>query len=241
MRKSFIAVALVVGMALGSVLTMVLNPVGAASALVGATASSKGTHQSVLQQALSTLVGNGTINQTQSNAITSQVHDDQFARWAKRPPLGRQDLPRVAALLGIDVATLRADLGSGQTLAQVATGKGISPNTLASQLTSALEGAINTRVSAHHLAQDKANTMKAGLPARVTAFLNRTWGARRGALHARGSVGPATPPSTSPGSPTSTTTSGGSTTSTTTSGGSTTSTSGSSSTTGSSTSTTAKH
>ena len=166
MHKSFTVVALVVGMALGSVLTMALNPVGAASALVGAGPTAKGSHQNILQQALSTLVGNGTITQKQSDAIQGQVQQDQGAFWAKRPPLGRQDLAKVAFLLGLDVPTLHADLRSGQTIAAVASAKGISPTTLANQLVTALDTAIDAQVKVHHLSQARATTMKTNLPAR---------------------------------------------------------------------------
>ena len=192
MRKSFTAVVLVVGMALGSVLTLALNPVGAASALVGASAPAKGSHQSLLAQALSTLVGNGTITQKQSDAITSQVQANPAAFWAKRPPIGRQDLTKVAFLLGLDVQTLHTDLRSGQTIAQVATAKGINPTTLASQIVTLLDKGIDARVAAHHLSQADAATMKTNLAARVAAFLNRTWGPKLGARHAAGR--PSRPP-----------------------------------------------
>jgi hypothetical protein len=233
MRKSFTAVALVVGMALGSLLTMAFNPVGAASALVGATSSAKGSHQNVVQQALSTLVGNGTITQKQSDAITTQINGDQQARWAKRPPLGRSQLPQLAALLGIDVQTLRADLKSGQTLAQVATAKGISPTTLANELVSVLDKGIAARVAGHRLNPAAANAMTTNLPARINALLNRTWG--RGVAfvpkakpNATPGVPTTAPPAsagstpTTPTTPTPPTTSAGSGTPTT--GGSTTST-----------------
>jgi hypothetical protein len=205
MRKSFTAVVLVAGMALGSVLTMALNPVGAASALVGASPAAKGSHQNILQQALSTLVGNGTITQKQSDAIQGQVKQDQGAFWAKRPPLGRQDVAKVAFLLGIDAATLRTDLRSGLTIAQVATAKGISPATLAGQVTTLLDKAIDAQVAAHHLTAARAATMKANLPARITALLNRTWGHRLGARHAAKPGAAPTTPTTSGGASTSTT------------------------------------
>ncbi len=226
MRKWFTVATLVVGMALGSVLTMALNPVGAASALVGATPAAKGSHQNVLQQALSTLVGNGTITQSQSNAIQGQVQTDQHAFWATRPPLGRNDWTRVASLIGVDVATLRTDLRSGQTLAQVASAKGINPTTVASQLIAALDNGIDNQVKIHHFTPATAAIMKANLPARVNTFLNRTWGRRLGPRHSHAAVQPATTPSapatpTPPSTPTTagtTSTGAGSTTSTAGSG-----------------------
>jgi hypothetical protein len=216
MRKSFTAVVLVIGMALGSVLTLALNPVGAASALVGASAPAANSHQSLVSQALSTLVGNGTITQKQSDAISSQVQADRAAFWAKRPPIGRQDLTKVAFLLGLDAKTLRADLRSGQTIAQVATAKGINPSTLAGQIVALLEKGIDARVGAHHLSQANASSMKSDLAARVNAFLNRSWGRKLAARHAGGSAKPATssPTTTGPSTTAPPTTAGSSTTST---------------------------
>ena len=90
----------------------------------------------------------------------------------------------MAFLLGLDAKTLHTDLRSGQTIAQVATAKGINPTTLASQIVTLLDKGIDARVAAHHLSQANATTMKSNLAARVNAFLNRSWGRKLGARHA---------------------------------------------------------
>ena len=190
MRRSFTAVVLVVGMALGSVLTLALNPVGAASALVGASAPAKGSHQSLLAQALSTLVGNGTITQKQSDAITNQVQANRAAFWAKRPPSVARTWPRWRSCSGWTPRRCAPICGRVRPSPQVATAKGINPTTLASQIVTLLEKGIDARVAAHHLSQANATTMKANLAARVDAFLNRSWGRKLGARHA-GPVRPA--------------------------------------------------
>ena len=152
MRKSFTAVVLVVGMALGSVLTMVLNPVGAASALVGAN-TTKGSHESVLQQALDALVGKGTITQAQADDVTNEVQSDRQARYAKLPAL-RQGRLRGGGRRAQDGPQGPAP---GAGLRQVhrpgGDAKGVNPSTLASQITAGLEKAINARVSGHKVAQ----------------------------------------------------------------------------------------
>jgi hypothetical protein len=174
MRKSFTAVVLVLGMALGSVLTMVLNPVGAASALVGAT-STKGGHESVLQQALDTLVGKGTLTQAQADALKNEMQSDRSARMAKRPHIGKKVFVEVAGALKMTPKALRQELAKGKSIAQVATEKGVNPTALANQITAALDKRINARVSGHHLQQQSATTMEQHLPARVNAFLNHKW------------------------------------------------------------------
>ncbi len=204
MRKSFTAVVLVVGMALGSVLTMVLNPVGAASALVGAN-TTKGSHESVLQQALDALVGKGTITQAQADDVTNEVQSDRQARYAKLPHFGKAVFAEVAAALKMDPKALRQELASGKSIAQVATSKGVNPSTLASQITAGLEKAINARVSGHKVAQQFATTMEQNLPTRVNTFLNRTWGGHKGA---KSSAKPAAKPAASSTTSGSTTTTG---------------------------------
>ena len=93
MRKSFTAVVLVVGMALGSALTLVLNPVGAASALVGAT-ERRGSHQTILQQALDTLVGKGTLTQVAGRRGQEPGADRVAPAWPSGPASARRSLPR---------------------------------------------------------------------------------------------------------------------------------------------------
>jgi hypothetical protein len=194
MRKSFTAGVLVVGMALGSVLTMALNPVGAASALVGAAAPpGGGGHQNVLQQALNTLVGNGTITQNQANAVTNQVHQNLSQRMAKLPRLSTGALKEVAFLLKANPKDLVSELRTGKTIADVAKEKGVELSAIASSLQTTYTNAINKRVSAGKLKQEWATTMEQNLPSRINAFLNRTWGHGRRGAHAN-----ATPPSSAP-------------------------------------------
>ena len=112
--KALVATALVVGMALGSVLTLALNPLGAASALVGASSPAKGSHQGVLQQALDTLVGNGTITKSQADAVSNQVHENRAQRLAKRPVLRRGVLNEIAAKFNMSPKDLLTELRTRQ-------------------------------------------------------------------------------------------------------------------------------
>jgi len=211
MRKSFTAVVLVVGMALGSVLTMVLNPVGAASALVSA-ATTKGAHVSVLQQALDTLVGKGTITKSQADAVTNQVQADRAARMAKRPPLGKKVFAEIAGALGMTPKALRQELVKGKSIADVAREKGVDPTALANQIVAGLTKAINARVAGHHLQQHWATSMEQTLPARVDKLLNHVWGHHAAATPKTTSPSTTAPaPSTTSGSTSSgsTSTSGG--------------------------------
>jgi hypothetical protein len=174
MRKSFTAAVLVLGMALGSVLTMAFNPIGAASALVSGS-SAKGTHESVLQQALDTLVGKGTITQSQADAVQGQVQADRDAMAAKLPHFGSKLMTEIAVTLKITPKELWSELHHGKTLAQVATAHGVNPTTLANQITAGLQKQISARVAAHRLQSQFATIMQQHLSARVDALMNHSF------------------------------------------------------------------
>ncbi len=230
MRKSYTAGVLVVGMALGSLLTMVLNPVGAASALVGAAAPPSGSHTSVLQQALDTLVGKGTITKDQAQAVTNQVQNDRAAQMAKQPRLGAKVLAQVAFMLKMSPKDLVAELRTGhKSIADVASEKGVAVSAIASSLNASITHGIDARVSEKKLKQEWATTMEQNLSTRINTFLNRTWG-EAGGRRGRGQATPNAAPSTSAPA-TSTTTSPPTSAPTTTAPGSSTSSSSSTSTT----------
>lgn len=85
-----------------------------------------------LRESLQALVDDGTITADQADAVTAHLVANRPERgdrpmWGRRP--GRRgvgpDLNVVATVLGTDVETLRADLRSGSSLADVASAAGI--------------------------------------------------------------------------------------------------------------------
>ena len=186
MKKGMAAILLVVGMTLGSALTMVLNPVGAASALAGTSGTSTSGHQNILQQALSTLVGNGTITQKQSDAVSQQVqklHDAEphhafrgrMGGMGGLRALGRDGLNQLAALLKVSPQTLMTDLKSGQTIAQIAKTSGADLNTVIAALEKEANAEIQKQVTAGRLTQAQATKFEAGIAAMITNLVNGTF------------------------------------------------------------------
>ena len=186
MKKSLAALLLVVGMTLGSALTMVLNPVGAANALAG-TSSTSSSHQNILQQALSTLVGNGTITQKQSDAVSQQVQNlrnkephpafggmGRLGRMGGLAMLGRDGLSQLATLLKTTPQALLADLKGGKTIAQIAQANGVDVNGLIATLESDAKTEIQKQVTAGHLTQDQATKIEDGLATMITDLVNGT-------------------------------------------------------------------
>ena len=224
MKKSLAALLLVVGMTLGSALTLVLNPVGAANALAG-TSSSASSHQNILQQALSTLVGNGTITQKQSDAVSQQVENlrkqhprPAFAgmgrggRMGGLAVLGRDGLTHLATLLKTTPTALMADLKAGKTIAQIAQANGVDVNTLIATLENDAKTEIQKQVTAGHLTQDQATKIENGLATMITDLVNGTMphfgfgfgGPGPGGVATPGAIPPApsTPPTTAAPTPT---------------------------------------
>ena len=217
MKKGPAALLVVLGMALGSVLTTVLNPIGAASALVGVSGTSS-NHGGILQQALDTLVGNGTITQKQADAVNNQVHslEQQRAKdfghrmgpFLAGPMAGpRGAFEQLFSLLKTDPQAFMAELRSGKTIAQIAKEKGVDVAKLRAQLITTADNGIDQAVKNGWMSSTEAASLKAKVPNEIDAMLNRSWNMGFGMPHgSMPSFGPATPPSGPTAKPTTPTT-----------------------------------
>ncbi len=103
--------------------------------------------------------------------------DDRFdagARFAGPRLLG-STLVAAAAYLGLSTTALRAELVSGQTLAQIARVQGESVDGLVAAMVSAARQAIDTAVGNGYLTQQQAAAIEAGMAARLKGFVRGTW------------------------------------------------------------------
>lgn len=121
--------------------------------------------------ALDDLVAAGTIDQAQADAVAA-------ALAAARPDRGSHDRPgapldRAADILGITVADLRAALGAGDTLAEVAEANGSSTEVLVDALVADLVTRLAGRVAAGDLTQAEADAHSAAAEDRLTDFVQR--------------------------------------------------------------------
>ena len=146
---------------------------------------------------LATLVGNHTISQAQSDAITAALNAAKAA--APKPmiaggnagaegsgmPGGMRGLgvrgfggafganqALIASTLGITTTVLQADIAAGQSLATIAGPTKVAG--LISALVAAETTTINAQLTAGHLTSAQAATRIAGLNAQVTAMVNAT-------------------------------------------------------------------
>ena len=153
-----------------------------ANPMVGAAMGMKmGGPQGELTSALAALVTKGTITQAQSDAITAALtaahaaeaanhgvdHDANDAQRVARETL-------IATTIGIDAATIKTRLASGETLGAIA---GTKKAALISALVAEATKNIDAAVAAGKMNATQATTLKAGLSAHITAAVDAVRGA----------------------------------------------------------------
>jgi hypothetical protein len=89
----------------------------------------------------------------------------------------------VTKTIGIDRKTLREELRSGKTIAQIATDHNVSPQTVIDALVAAADKKIDAAVQAGKLGSDRAARIEQRLPARITELVNN-WHPKRLRTHA---------------------------------------------------------
>jgi polyhydroxyalkanoate synthesis regulator phasin len=171
--KKLVATGLVAAsLAGGSVAVTAFAPLGLAGAQDSGTPTTTAPPSSAtpsapdranfLDDALKSLVDDGTINQDQADKIKSRVQDNAKAARAQlgerklAGPLGVQ-LDKAADVLGISVDDLKAQLKEGKTLKEIA---GDKRDALVAALTDAANARIDQAVTDGKLAADKAADLK---------------------------------------------------------------------------------
>src|SRR4051812_38260596 len=106
---------------------------------------------------------------------------DPSAQTAGRHPWLRHQLRRaaigvVADTLGVSRQDLRAAVQGGQTISQYATSLGKDPQTVVDALTTAADTRVDRLVADGKITQERADTLKSKLPARIDTLMNRQFG-----------------------------------------------------------------
>jgi hypothetical protein len=143
-----------------------------------------------LRDAIQPLVDAGTITAAQADAVVAQLEDSFPGRGAghRGGPMGGdhrgghggggfgrffgEASDALTELLGIDAATLREELESGSTLAEVATAHGVDTQVVIDTLVTAAAAQIDQAVTDGRIDADKADEIKATLEERVTDRVN---------------------------------------------------------------------
>ena len=156
MKKKFVAVIATTAIALSVSATSVAS-------------ADNGKGREKLGSALSGLVSNGTITQSQADAINKSLAD---ARTANKVVMDKNHAAKLAVItstLGITEEALKTRMKAGDSLATIA---GANKDALIAALVASKTKEINDAQTAGKITADQATKMKTNLTTRVTEMVN---------------------------------------------------------------------
>lgn len=150
----------------GTAVVVLLGGVGIASATGS---DSVGTNP--LSRLLASLVGKGTITQSQADAIVTAAEEMRTQDHAARDAHRVAEQKMITDTLGLDWATIQSRMSKGETLGQIA---GDKKSALIDALVAFDTKQIDADVASGRLTSEQATQMKANLKDRITAMLDRS-------------------------------------------------------------------
>jgi len=209
MRKRTSVLILSAILATGAVGAVAITP---ASATTSANAVT--SRLASIKSALSGLVSDGTLTQSQADKVAKTLNDKLPKRGVRGSVarLGGMGMTKTrdtaAKALGLTAAQLRTALQDGKSLAEVAKAQKVNVNTLINAIVTATEGQLATAVKDGTLTQARADKIKSVLTQTITNEVNRVrpdhgpLGAQRPSSTGATSGGTANTPSSVPSSTT---------------------------------------
>lgn len=202
MNKKIVSISLGAGLVVGSAAGLIAVPAisGAqtsSSTTAAATAPADRPDPSVrLNETLKPLVDAGTITQAQADAVIAALKADMPAHGDRGPGgKGGPGLDVAAQALGMTTDELHTALDGGQTLAQVASDKGVNVQVVIDALVASATNHINEEVTSGEITQAEADQKLADLSQHVTDRVNnpRPEGGPRGGHGPQGAPAQAAP------------------------------------------------
>lgn len=147
-----------------------------------------------MSQRLDEAVKTGRIDAAKAEKMKAGIEErvadminDKGPRHAGRAPMRGHGIfgdAKLLALLKIDAATLKNELGAGKTLVAIAQERGVSEQALKDFMVGEMTKRIEEGVKAGRISADKAEAMKVNIESRVSAMINgkgpkpgHNWGA----------------------------------------------------------------
>lgn len=161
MKKKLVAVALIAGLVLSS------------GTALSASADGDRERGAKLDGVLSSLVGKGTLTQSQVDAIKKAIEEVHDAAHAAREARTSEFQNLIATTIGLDTATITSRLSAGESLGAIA---GAKRQALIDALIAFHTKRIDQAVTDGKITTAQATTLKAGLNAQVTFFVDRVPG-----------------------------------------------------------------
>jgi hypothetical protein len=190
MKKLLGSLGIVAVLGAGAFAISTVLPAGAQSSPPNTSSSSApadhGGRATAAKSALDGLVQNGTINQSQEDAVVQALKGaltgKDHGRHGPRERVAGGMLKVAADKIGVDPKDLIQARRNGQSIADVANSKNVNPSDVVAAIVDAGNQRIDQAVTNGHLAQDKADALKAKVPQLADRFVN----AKGGAGHSAG-------------------------------------------------------
>ena len=161
MKKKLVAAALIVGLVISG---------GSALSASADGEKGRGGH---LDGILSGLVERGTLTQSQLDAIKKAIEDRHATARADRMAKANELPNLIASTIGLDTATITSRLSAGESLGAIA---GVKRQALIDALMAFHTKKIEQALTDGKITAAQATTLKAGLSASVTYFVDRVPG-----------------------------------------------------------------
>ena len=180
MNKKIVSLGLGAGLAAGSFAGLVAVPAisGAQTASTNSNAATtapadqgRPDPSARFAETLKPLVDNGTITQSQSDAVIAALVADG-PHGDMKGGRGGPGMDVAAQALGMSADELHTALDGGQTLAQIAESKGVSVQVLTDALAAAERTHLAQEVADGRLTQDRADQMLANVDQHVADIIN---------------------------------------------------------------------
>ena len=124
-------------------------------------------------------VGSAGVAVAADGSTTTSTPSAQTGRHPGLRALVRRGAVKVIAdTLGVSRQELRTALKGGQTISAYTTSLGKDPQTVVDALTKAADSRLDQLVANGTITQDRANTVKSKLPARIDKLMNHQFGPR---------------------------------------------------------------
>lgn len=180
--KKFLAATLVVGaLGTGTAAIAAINPLGVAGAQTSTPAPAAAETDRPLDAVLSGLVADGTISQAQADTLKTRIAEYRKDRRPIRNAVKgavKDSVGVAASTIGIDAKDLVKELRSGKSIATVAAEHEVAEQTVVDAVVADLSSKIDQAVTDGTITAERAATVKAKLPARVTKLVEATRGHR---------------------------------------------------------------
>jgi hypothetical protein len=177
MNKKLVSISLGAGLVVGSAAGLIAVPaVSGAQSTSSTTATTPANRPDPtvrLNETLKPLVDAGTITQAQADAVIAALKADMPEHGERgKGGKGGPGLDVAAQALGMTTDELHTALDGGQTLAQVASDKGVNVQIVVDALVASATNHINEEVTSGEITQAEADQKLADLSQRVTDRVN---------------------------------------------------------------------